>query len=261
MAEKTFTYAGVAVPPGPSIAVAIALHARLQLRRIFALRAIWPYLLIVLGVALGSLGLVRLSLANAGAYVAYFQTFALRAVALMALGLATAAVRSDTDAGTMAYYLLRPRAEIGLPLGRWLATVAATSMLGWLLAGAVLLSTAGTMLTPNFAYVLRMFLSVVLAAIAYNGVFLLIAALFRAGAAVGLVWLVAVDLVTGSLSGNLSLLAPTHYLAVLSAPAPEQGLWQQGEVASLAAAALGLCVLAVVGLAGTLLRFRGDPPR
>jgi len=261
MAQETFAYKGIVVPRGPTVPAAVILHMRLQLRRIVAPRAIWPYLLIILGVALGSLGLVRLSLASGGAFITYFQSFALRAVALIALGLATAAVRSDTDAGTMGYYLLRPRAEIGLPLGRWLATAAATTLLGWLLAAAILVSTAGTLLMPPAAYVVRMLVAIALAATAYNGIFLLIAAVFRAGAAVGLVWLVAVDLVTGSLSGNLSLLAPTHYLAVLSAPAPDRGLWAQGEAGSLAAAAVGLCVLAAFGLAGTLLRFRGDPPR
>lgn len=261
MADKDFEYAGMPVPSGPSAVGGVLLHARLYLLRCLAPRALWPYALIALAVAVGALGLVRLSLADAGAFVAYVQTFALRGVALVALGLATAAVRADTDAGTMTYYLMRPRAAIGLPLGRWLAVWTVATLLGWFMCGAVLASSFGTLLAPPAAYALRMFVSVPLGAAAYASIFLLIAAIFRAGAAIGLVWLVAVDLVTGSLSGNLSLLAPSHYLSVLCAAAPERGLWGDSEGVALAGAALGLCVLAGTALAGVLLRFRGDPPR
>ena len=261
MADKDFAYAGVSVPPGPSVSGAVLLHARLYLLRCLAPRALWPYALIALAVAVGALGLVRLSLADAGAFVAYVKTFALRGVALVALGLGTAAIRADTDAGTMTPYLMRPRAAIGLPLGRWLAVWTTSTLLGWLMCGAVLASSMGTPLAPPAAYALRMFVSVPLAAAAYAAIFLLIAASFRAGAAIGLVWLVVVDLVTGSLSGNLSLLAPSHHLGVLCAAVPEHGLWADGEGQALAGAALGLGLLAVAALTGVVLRFRGDPPR
>lgn len=274
----SWRYDGIALPLRLGTASAVLLHAGLHLKRLAQPRALWPYLLIAVGVAAGGLGLVKLALSDPSAPIEYFRKFLLRGEALCALGLATAAVRADADAGALQYWLLRPRAAVALPIGRWLAVVAAVTGLGWLMALSVLGATAGTILMPPGEFVVRMLLSVPLAAMAYSAIFLWIASTVRAAAATGLLWLVLVDLGLASLSTTVGLIAPSQYLGTFIAGAPDASLIDTlkarvGAAAGLATAgtatatwqhvtgaAAGLLLLAGAGLAGAVWRFRGNPP-
>lgn len=200
---------------------AMLLHARLYLARVAQPRAIWPYLLLIGLAAAGGLGLARWSLINAQALQTYVNSYALRGLALCALGLGIAAIRSDTDGGALGYYLLRPRAHFALPLGRWLATGLATAALGFGLIGAISLAAMGTPLHFDSALLARMLLAVVLSASVYPAIFMLIAIYFRNASAMGLGWLVVFDLLSPQLADSFSvgttiaLLSPSHHLTQL----------------------------------------------
>lgn len=271
-------YDGAPLPHRLRPIEATVLHAGLHLRRLAQPRALWPYLLIAVAVSAGGLGLVKLALSDPSAPIEYFRKFLLRAVALSALGLASAAVRTDADAGALQYWLLRPRAALALPVGRWLAVVVAVTGLGWLMSLAVLGATAGTILMPPGEFIVRMLLSIPLAALVYSAIFLLIASTVRAAAATGLLWLVIVDLALASLSTTVGIVAPSQYLGTFIAGAPDASLIDTlkakvGAAAGLATAATatatwqhvagaaaGLVLLTGAALGGVVLRFRGNPP-
>ncbi len=204
-----------------SPAGAALLHARLYLARITQPRAIWPYLLLIGLAAAGGLGLARWSLINAQALQTYVNGYALRGLALCALGLGVAAIRADTDGGALGYYLLRPRAHFALPLGRWLATSLATAALGLGLIAAITLAAMGTPLHFDSALLMRMLVGVLLSAAVYPAIFMLIALFFRNASAMGLGWLVVFDLLFPQLADSFSvgttiaLLSPSHHLTQL----------------------------------------------
>jgi hypothetical protein len=194
---------------------AIALHAGLHLRRLARPRQLWPYGLILLGTVLGSLALVRLSLSEPGALVKYFETIVLRAEALCALGLATAAIRTDADAGTLGLFLLRPRAPVALPVGRWLAVGLAVTVAGGLMLAGLVASAVGTTMQPDVGTLVRMALAVALDGFAYAAIFLCLACWFKSAAAAGLAWFGVADLVLPPLSDTVARISPSHHLQLL----------------------------------------------
>ncbi|MFZ4578580.1 MAG: hypothetical protein ACOYOB_09330 [Myxococcota bacterium] len=252
MPEPAFTYTGVAAPASPTLPGAILLQWGLHLRRATALRASWPYLLLAVAVVAGSLGLVQLALAQRAAIQEYFSVFVLRACALAALGMATSALRGDADSGALALHLLRPRAAVALPLGRWAAVVILVASLGLLMLGGMLLATAGTVLAPSWAAVARMAAAVVLAAMAYTSIFLAISAHFKAAAGMGLLYLVAGDVVAPSLPGPVGIVSVQAHLARWL-PAAADEAWSARGVESLTAVA-ALLALAAAGVAVTVWR-------
>jgi hypothetical protein len=244
MPEPAFTYTGVPAPASPGLPGAILLHLGLHLRRAAALRLVWPYLLLAVAVVAGSLGLVQLD----------FAVFVLRACALVALGMATSAVRGDADSGALALHLLRPRASVALPVGRWAAVAVLVASLGLLMLGGMLLTTAGTILAPSWAAVARMAVAVVLAAMAYSSIFMAISAHFKAAAGMGLLYLVVGDVVAPSLPGLVGVVSVQRHLTHwLPAAADEAWLARGFESATAVAALLGL---AVAGVVWTVVRFR-----
>jgi hypothetical protein len=254
MPEPAFTYTGVPAPASPGLPGAILLHLGLHLRRAAALRLVWPYLLLAVAVVAGSLGLVQLALAQRAAIQEYFAVFVLRACALVALGMATSAVRGDADSGALALHLLRPRASVALPVGRWAAVAVLVASLGLLMLGGMLLTTAGTILAPSWAAVARMAVAVVLAAMAYSSIFMAISAHFKAAAGMGLLYLVVGDVVAPSLPGLVGVVSVQRHLTHwLPAAADEAWLARGFESATAVAALLGL---AVAGVVWTVVRFR-----
>jgi hypothetical protein len=208
-------YATAPVPKRLATGAAIALHAGLHLRRLANPRALWPYALILVGTVLGSLALVRLSLSEPTALVKYFETIVLRAEALCALGLATAAIRNDADAGALGLFLLRPRAPVALPVGRWLAVGLTVTVAGGLMLGGLVLSAAGTTMQAPGPTLLRMLLAVVLDGFAYAAIFLSLACWFKSAAAAGLAWFGVADLVLPPLSDAVARFSPSHHLQLM----------------------------------------------
>lgn len=234
---------------------ATALHAVLHLQRMAGPRTLWPYLLIIVAVIAGGLGLARLSLREPDVIVRYVGQFALRALALVALGLGTGAIRHDAEVGALTAFLLRPRAEVALPVGRWLAVTALVTGLGWAMAAGVLASVAGTVLMPAPAWIARLVLAIALGSAAYSAIFLAIASFVRSAAAVGLAWMVAADLVLAARVDTIGVLSPSHWLGRLVERPPDVGLLG----ADLAQAVLGLMALTAAALAAAVWRFRRDP--
>lgn len=194
---------------------AIALHAGLHLRRLAKPQQLWPYALIVLGTVAGSLALVRLSLSEPTALLKYFQTIVLRAEALCALGLATSAIRTDADAGALGLFLLRPRAPVALPVGRWLAVGLTVAVAGAVMLAGLVASAAGTTMQASGSTLLRMLLAVVLDGFVYAAVFLALACWFKSAAAAGLAWFGVADLVLPPLSDTVARVSPSHHLQLL----------------------------------------------
>jgi ABC-type transport system involved in multi-copper enzyme maturation permease subunit len=273
-----WSFRDVRAPSGPSWVGATVLHATLHLRRLLDLRTLWPWLLLLAALVAASLGLVRLALADPSAIVEFFRKFALRGEALVALGLGTAAVRGEADAGAIGYWLLRPRAHVALPLGRWLAVVLATAAFGLLMTLGTLATTWGTILQPPSETVARMLIAAGLAALVYPAVFVWIGSTFKSAAAAGLAWLVAGDLAGALVSDSLRAISPAHHLGIVVVGSADRTLTDQlvdqvRTMAGKAAAQLpeagwgptlgaigALAALTAVALGLALWRFRRDPP-
>ncbi|MSP91586.1 MAG: hypothetical protein EXR79_07260 [Myxococcales bacterium] len=273
-----WSWRGIERPAAPTTVGAIALHAQLHLGRVIKPATLWPYALLLAAVVAGSLGLVRLALSDATAIVEYFRHFALRGEALVALGLGTAAVRGEADAGALAYWLLRPRAPIALPLGRWLAAALVTAAFGLLMTAGTLASTWGTVLEPPPETVRRMVLAALLGALVYPAIFLWIGATLRHAAAAGLAWFILGDFVAPLVSDTARLASPAHHLSLVVAGVADATLTDQlaDSVRRMAGksvpalpeagwgptleAALAVALLTAVALALCLVKFQRDPP-
>ncbi len=275
--STTWTYASAPKARRLTAGPAIALHAGQHLRRIGNLRQLWVYALIVVAVVLGNLALVRFSLSEPSAMRTYFESFVLRAQAMCALGLATAAIRADADAGALGLFLLRPCAPVALPIGRWLAVGAMVALAGLLMVLGLAATAAGTTMMVDLGVLGRMTLAVLLGGFAYAAVFLSIACWFRSAAATGLAWFAVADLVLPSLSETVGALSPSHHLQLLvqgvypqntslvdrvkdlahvTAP-PVASQWNAWLV-PIEVGALGLLTAVALGLA--LWRLRRAPP-
>lgn len=273
-----WSYADAPRPRRLGTGYAIVLHAALHMRRLADLRVLWPWLLVTVGVVLGGLGLVRLSLSDPTAWQTYVKTFALRAEALIAMGLATAAIRGDADAGALGAFLMRPRAPVALPLGRWLAVSVAVALAGLAMLGGLVATAAGTTMMVEGAALGRMTLAVVLDAFTYSAIFLCIACWLRSAAAVGLGWFAVADLVLPPLSGSVAYLSPAHHLGLLvdGAYPSVQGLaGMLSEIAKIPAQPTAdpwnpwlvpvesgaLLLLTAVPLVLAVVRLQREPPR
>ena len=235
-----------------SLAAAVRVHAQVQLARTLRLRGLWPWLALALAVALGGWAIVRFSVESAERYGEYVRMCGINAVALVALGLGTSALRQDAEAGALAFFLLRPRAPIALPLGRWLAVSLVAAGLGAACLGTLWLVTQGSAAALGFGDLLRMLLAALLAGLTYTAVFIAFAVWQRAAVGVSVGWLVVGDGMAKK-SDAFAALAPSHYLAAILGHATSPST-------SLARAALSLLVLAAVALAAAVVRLQRDPP-
>lgn len=247
--------------PAPlSLPRAVALHAAVHLRRLLTVRRLWPYLLLMALPILASAGLARLALDDTSVIGRFFQYFTLRAMALMALGLGVAAIREDAEAGVLPLVLLRPKAPLAVPLGRSLAVTAVVGVLGSAMALGTLATLLGTPFAPDLPYVGRALLAAWFGAFAYSGVFIGFGSWFTSGTAVGLGWLVGVDLVLAPYAEAAGRLSPSHYLAVLAQTLPGRDLVAAQTAGQIPGALLGLVLVGALGAAAAVVRLRGDPP-
>jgi len=248
-----------ALPTPPGLVAAVALHAQLHLQRTLRPRRVWPALLLVALVIAAAGGIARVSAGEPRALLTFLSTLGVRAIGLIALGFGTRALRADADHGALSAFLLRPRAAVALPLGRFLATsfiVAGFAVL--LVAGvqAVAFAVALPVPWPQLPFLL---VGLFLGSVAYTALFLFFAAMVRPAAALGLGWLVMIDLGLGSVSGLLGRLTPGPSVATIVNFAPDLALFGAAGL-DLWAAVASLVVLTLLCLLGTLGRFRGDAP-
>ena len=235
-----------------SLPAAVGIHMHVQLVRTLRLRTLWPWLAMTLAVTLGGWAIVRFSVESADHFAEYVDTWGIRAIALVALGLGTAAVRQDTEAGALAFFLLRPQAKTALPIGRWLAVAVVAAALGVLSMLTLWLATRGTSGEMPFSDLASLLLAAVLAAMAYSATFVAIAIWARAAVGMSVGWLVLMDnLATKSTS--FAAIAPSHYLATIlgDESAPET------TVPVAIAALLGWTALM---LAAAVVRLQREPP-
>lgn len=254
------SYTDATWPKPLSLPRAVLLHASVHLRRVLTLRRLWPYLLLMTLPILASAGLARLALDDTSVIGRFFQYFTLRAMALMALGLGVAAIREDAEGGVLPLVLLRPRAPLAVPIGRTLAVTAVVGTLGSAMALGTLATLLGTPFAPDLAYVGRAVLAAWFGALAYSGVFIGFGSWFASGTAVGLGWLVGVDLVLAPYAEAAGRVSPSHYLAILAQTLPGRDLVAAQTAGQIPGALLGLLLVGALGVAAAVVRLRGDPP-
>ena len=194
-----------------TLPAAVLVHAQVQLARTLRLRTLWPWLAVMFAVTLGGWAIVHFSVESADRFADYVDVWALRAIALVALGLGTAAIRQDAEAGALSFFLLRPQAKVALPIGRWLAVSAVAGVLGELSVATLWLVTRGTSAEMPFADLLSLLLASALAAMAYSATFLTIAVWFRAAVGMSVGWLVLLDTLATQ-SASFAAIAPSHYI-------------------------------------------------
>ncbi len=260
MSSPTWSYRDAAWPAPLSNLAASFAHFGLHFRRLLSLRRSWPYYLLVVLPVLGSGGLARLAIDDASRIGTFFQEFVMRALALCALGLGVGVFREDADSGALPMLLLRPRAVVALPVGRWLAVSLFCTLLGVTMVAGVDLGLLGTPFSIGAAYFVRQLLAVLFGAMAYAAVFMAIGAWFKSGTGVGLAFLLIVDLIMATKVDSMARAAPAHYLTVLIQTLPGKELEAAQTADQIPAALLGLVSLAALGCVAAVMRLRMDPP-
>lgn len=261
MSAPDFSLTDVTWPARLGTPSAIALHATQHLRTLLTFRRLWPYLLLAALPVAASAGLARLSLNDTSAVGTFYHHFAMRALALCALGLGTSALREDIDAGALPLLLLKPRAAVALPIGRMLAVALLIGGLGAAMMAGSTLSLLGTPFSPDAGYLLRQMLAAVFGAFAYTGIFMAFGTLAKAGTAMGLGFMVAVDLLLCQWVDLAAKLSPSTYVGILVQTLPGRDLTAANTAEQIPGALLALVLLGAAGCAGTLLRLRGDAPQ
>ncbi len=188
-----------------------------------------------------------------------FESLGLPALALFALGLGTGALRRDADHGALDAFLLRPRAAVALPLGRWLASTLVVTGFGY---AAVALAAAATAAFARPLAIERIVLLVAglpLGAAAYCAIFLAMATIGRSAAAVAVVWWLAVDFGLSRVADGLARVSV--HPALLTVVGFDTDLSVGGDAGlAVRAAVVQLLLLTIAGLAVALVRLRGDAP-
>lgn len=251
--------AGVTKPQSPSLLRAAALQMGLHLRRCARLRIVLPALGLAVLCAVAAAGLGHASPGDLNVVPTFFETFVTRAIALMALAMGASAVRADADHGALAAFLLRPRAAVALPLGRLVATAALVGVFALGTTAAVFGSAAAFGVTVDAARLPFVGLAAVLAAASYTAVFVFLGAVSRHATALGLSWLVVVDMGLGNLSDRIGLLAPHNSLVLVAGFDPDLALSGSAGLGFWFALAQ-IAILSLGAAIGLVWRFRGDLP-
>ncbi len=235
-----------------SLPAAIAVHMRVQLARTLRLQTLWPWLAVMLAVTLGGWAIVHVSVEAADRFAEFVHTWGERAIALVALGVGTAAIRQDAAAGALAFFLLRPQAKKALPIGRWLAVTAVAGTLGEVAMLVLWLVTRGTSAQMPLSELPALLLAAALAAAVYSATFMTIAVWFRAAIGVSVGWLVVLDRLA-SASTSFAAVAPSHYLAtILGEESPPE--------TTVAASVCALVVWTALMLFAAVVRLQREPP-
>lgn len=252
---------------------ATLLHARLHALRLARWQTLWPWLALAVAAGVGGWVIARHSLEDAGAMQNYLQQFVLRVGALVGLALGVAAIRQDAEAGALPSFLLKPRAEVALPVGRFLAVSAWSGLLGTAAVGLALLGSWGTLLQPPAAMAGLLLLAAPLHAMAWSALCVGLGVWFKHAAAIAMGWLVVGDAVLGQFSAAGGLLSPglhvSRMLGTGEVEAQAAGLVSQlqGGAGALpdiqpdpAGGAMGLVILSALGVAAAVLRLQRDCP-
>ena len=249
--------AAATAPRSPSLVRAAALQLGLHLRRCARPRIVYPALALAVLCAVAAAGLGHSAPGDVNVVPAFFEAFVTRAIALVALAMGASAVRADADHGALAAFLLRPRAAVALPLGRLLATAMLVSGFALLTTAAVYSSAAAFGVAVDAARLPFVGLAALLAAGSYSAVFVLLGAVSRHATALGLSWLVVVDMGLGNLSDRIGLLAPHNSLVLVAGFDPDLSLSGSAGVGFWFALAQ-IAVLSLGAAGGLVWRFRGD---
>lgn len=246
-------------PVAPSLPAAVALHLSIHLRRSLHWRAVVPALAVVILVALAGAALSRSSPGRWDLLPTYFSTVLLRAIALVALGFGTAAIRADAEQGALAAFLLRPRAPVALALGRLLAVALVVTSFALLAAGMLFGLAALIALPPDLGRMPWQLAAAAGAGLCYGAIFVFFGAVFRHATALSLAYLVLIDMGLGAVSQRVGLLSPYQALSVLADVAPDASL-SLGAGVALWGALAQLGVLTVLAAGATVWRLQGDNP-
>ena len=247
-----FAWAQAPTPQPLSLVQAVRIHALVQIRRSLYLRVIWPWLAVHAALVLGGWAILHWSVESGDGFDKYLRDWGMNAIALVALGLGTGALKQDAEAGALGFFLLRPRGPVALPIGRWLAVTVIAGALGLTSVTLLWVGSQGTTLAQSFTDLLRLWLAAVLAAAAYSASFLAIAVWFRAAIGVAVAWLVVLDGLAKA-SDAFATLSPSHYLAAILGA-------DVNPPTSLPGAVLALTLWTVVLLGACVARLQRDPP-
>jgi|GEM_PF-3349196 len=240
----------------PNLVESIGLHAWSETRRMLRISRQWPSLLVVLSATVVGAAGAHFAPADLLAAPDFFRTVCLRAIALLAIGYATAALRADADRGALALYLVRPRASLALPLGRLVATTGVIAVTGVLFACLLFGATAAVAVAPDIGHLPLMCLAAVLAAVGYTPLFMAVAAYFKRAAAICVAWFVVVDLMLASATTSFATFAPGPAVQTVAARYPDPHWYSDVLLAPIGQ------VFAIGAIATALLlwKFAADEP-
>lgn len=261
MTGQSWSYTDVTWPALLSPARAIALQTQLHLRNTLTLRRMWPYLLLIALPIAAAAGLSRLSLHSDSSVIGrFYHHFAMRALALCALGMGTAAIRDDAESGALPLHLLKPWAVVAVPVGRLLAVTLLVTALGVAMMAGTTASLVGTLYSPDVGYVLRQVLAALFGGFAYAAIYLAMGAWFKSATALGLGFLVGIDLVAAPYWDLAAKLSPSHYIGVLVRTLPGRELVAAATADQVPGALVGLTALGLMAAGLAVWRMRGDVP-
>jgi len=246
-------------PDAPPLVRAIGLHLLLHLQRTTRLRIVVPTALLALGMAIAAAGLAYSSPESFNVVSTFFETFALRAVAIVGLALGVGTIRSDAEHGALAAFMLRPRAALALPIGRLMATTAAVAIFAALATLGIFGGAATFGILPDPARLPFQLAAAVLAGLSYTSIFVLLGTVTKHAIALGLAWLVLIDMGLGNLSDRIGLLAPHNSLVTIASFDPDLSLMGTTGL-TVWLAVLHVVALALIAAGLMTWRMQGDLP-
>jgi ABC-2 type transport system permease protein len=246
-------------PQAPPLLRALGLHMALHLRRSARLRVVVPALLLALGMAVAAGGLASSAPGDLKVVAQFFETFALRAMAIVALALGTGAIRSDAEHGALASFMLRPRAAVALPVGRLLAAISQLAIFSVLATVGIFAGAATLGVMPDPGRLPFQLAAALGAALSYTAIFVLLGTVSRHAIALGLGWLVIIDMGLGNLSDRIGLLAPHNSLVAIASFDPDLSLVGSAGV-DLWLAVVHILALSTAASALMVWRMQGDVP-
>lgn len=241
----------------PSLPAAIGLHAKVEVARLLRVSRAWPAVAVLLAtLVIGGLVAFYTPI-DLLITPRFFGTFALPALALVALGYGTGSLRADGDRGALSLFVMRPRGWLAVPLGRLIATGALMSLAGLALGGFSFGVAAAFAVPPIEGHLPHMLLAGALAGAVYTAMFMFVAATFQRATAASLTWLIGVDLTLARHVDALAVISPGPLLADIATRAPDLPLVGAGS-GDLWMGALNVVAIGLAAAGLLIWRFRGD---